>query len=251
MKPILCLDFDGVCHEYTSPWEAAHIIPDPAVPGLFEFLSQALRVFEVHIFSSRSPAGIPAMKEWFARQLTLQTPLPAVDLDLLKFPVEKPPAKVTLDDRALTFTGAWPDVDYLLDFSPWNREQSTVAQAHRYEEFLAHFQDPDIIAGYLGQAIQAVEENGIEPPFSTKIAMDMLNACFNAGLVAPSTTEHQETIRMAVDASARDMLLKRIEKVRKLDKASPCECHKKTIRELKAQLRRLDAMEQERARGQA
>lgn len=32
--PILCLDFDGVCHSYTSGWKGAAVIPDPAVPGL-------------------------------------------------------------------------------------------------------------------------------------------------------------------------------------------------------------------------
>ena len=28
-KPILCLDFDGVVHSYTSGWKGADVIPDP------------------------------------------------------------------------------------------------------------------------------------------------------------------------------------------------------------------------------
>jgi hypothetical protein len=28
---------------------------------------------------------------------------------------------VSLDDRAITFTGEWPDVDFLRKFKPWNR----------------------------------------------------------------------------------------------------------------------------------
>jgi hypothetical protein len=32
-KPILCLDFDGVLHSYTSGWKGAAVIPDPPVPG--------------------------------------------------------------------------------------------------------------------------------------------------------------------------------------------------------------------------
>lgn len=69
-KPILCLDFDGVCHSYTSGWKGAAVIPDDAVPGLFEFLEQAAPIFDIQVFSSRSnqAGGIDAMKEWFIVQ---------------------------------------------------------------------------------------------------------------------------------------------------------------------------------------
>lgn len=32
-KPILCLDFDGVIHSYSSGWKGADVIPDPPVAG--------------------------------------------------------------------------------------------------------------------------------------------------------------------------------------------------------------------------
>ena len=75
-KPILCLDFDGVCHMYTSPWTQPWEIADGPVPGLFPFLEEAMAHFQIAIFSSRSmyANGREAMQEWFdkhARELTL------------------------------------------------------------------------------------------------------------------------------------------------------------------------------------
>ena len=62
-KPILCLDFDGVIHSYTSRWQGAGVIPDPPVDGAIAFMLGALDRFDVVIFSSRSnqPGGLSAM----------------------------------------------------------------------------------------------------------------------------------------------------------------------------------------------
>lgn len=115
-KPILCLDFDGVLHSYTSGWKGADVIPDPPVPGAIEFMGAALHHFDVVIFSSRShqPGGIEAMKNW----LHLHA---GAHLDAVRFVTEKPAARVSLDDRALTFTGIWPSMNQLLAFKPWNK----------------------------------------------------------------------------------------------------------------------------------
>ena len=53
-SPILCLDFDGVLHSYTSGWKGARVIPDPPVEGAIDFLSRALDDFRVAVYSSRS-----------------------------------------------------------------------------------------------------------------------------------------------------------------------------------------------------
>jgi len=152
MKPILCLDFDGVLHSYTSGWKGAAVIPDPPVPGSLEFIVKALDTYEVAIFSSRSHqwGGKRAMKRWLIKHLVAAdtgdyatTPawwrnqicksafadpwndevLWAAKLvvDEIKWPWFKPPAKVTLDDRALTFTGTWPAIETLDAFKPWNK----------------------------------------------------------------------------------------------------------------------------------
>jgi hypothetical protein len=118
-KPILCLDFDGVCHSYVSGWKGAAVIPDPPVMGMWEFLAAALHEFEVDIFSSRSNqvGGILAMKDWFEQHCPEWAKW---TLKELKFPTEKPPALVGIDDRVLTFTGTWPNIDALRNFEPWN-----------------------------------------------------------------------------------------------------------------------------------
>lgn len=129
-KLILCLDFDGVCHLYLSKWVDAVTIPDPPVPGLWEFLYQAQEKFRVVIYSSRSktPEGIEAMKAWFKRHFDRQkipnasSPIFPVDLDAIEYASEKPPAFLTLDDRGLCFTGVWPKVDELVAFKPWNKK---------------------------------------------------------------------------------------------------------------------------------
>jgi len=132
-KPILCLDFDGVCNSYTSGWKGADIIPDPPVPGLFEFLEEANEVFDVVIFSSRSnqPSGLDAMRKWFDKYWTeyLFKKRPELrekyseffDCSLIRFVTEKPPAFLTIDDRAITFTGEWPAIETLKNFKPWNK----------------------------------------------------------------------------------------------------------------------------------
>ncbi len=152
MKPILCLDFDGVIHSYTSRWQGASVIPDPPVPGALEFIVKALETYEVAIFSSRSHqwGGKRAMKSWLIKHLVAAdtgayetTPkwwrdriaqsafadpwsdevLWAAKLvvDDISWPWFKPPAKVTIDDRALTFTGTWPSIETLDAFKPWNK----------------------------------------------------------------------------------------------------------------------------------
>lgn len=129
-KPILCLDFDGVLHSYLSGWKGADFIPDPPTPGAIAFLYEAIFAFDVQIFSSRShqPGGIDAMMDWIAKceadywHSNPDLPRPRTSLLLnITFPLEKPAAFLTIDDRALTFTGTWPSIESLQAFKPWNK----------------------------------------------------------------------------------------------------------------------------------
>jgi hypothetical protein len=101
------------------------MIGDPPVPGAMRFLSDARKRFEVHILSSRThqEGGLDAMKEYI--KFCLNEELPGWEaeevFDALRWPTEKPPALVTIDDRAVCFTGTFPDLDELAAFKPWNR----------------------------------------------------------------------------------------------------------------------------------
>lgn len=124
-KPILCLDFDGVIHSYSSGWKGADVIPDPPVEGAIAFMLGALNHFKVVIFSSRSHqrGGTAAMQRRLrehAGAAWYESPA-GPGLEDVQFAAEKPAAMITLDDRALTFDGTWPDLDDLKNFQPWNK----------------------------------------------------------------------------------------------------------------------------------
>lgn len=125
-KPILCLDFDGVIHSYSSGWKGADVIPDPPVVGALPFIAAAMDHFTVAIYSSRSnqPGGLDAMIQYITKWSTDPVYGMPAGFDRwseIQWPREKPAAFVTLDDRAITFTGTWPDIKSLRDFKPWNK----------------------------------------------------------------------------------------------------------------------------------
>lgn len=151
-KPILVLDFDGVIHSYTSGWKGATVIHDPPVPGALEFVVKALNHFTVAVLSSRSHqwGGRRAMKQWLLGHLlatagsdfgdtprwwqdriartVFSDPWPdevrwAAECVIkeIRWPLFKPAAMVTIDDRAMTFTGQWPALEAVAGFKPWNK----------------------------------------------------------------------------------------------------------------------------------
>lgn len=116
-KKTICIDFDGVLHSYTSPWKGAEVIPDPPVPGAFEFIQQCIDAgFAVAVFSTRNfqEDGRRAMKEWFKLH-------GFSDVLRLGFPLEKPMAILYIDDRAFQFRGIWPTLEYIQNFKTWNK----------------------------------------------------------------------------------------------------------------------------------
>lgn len=127
MKPILCLDFDGVLHSYQSGWKGADVIPDDPVPGAMRFIWEATDHFRVAIYSSRSGqrGGKRAMKKWLTNHFRAAWASDRTTADdklaEIEWPSEKPSAFVTIDDRAITFDGVFPSVENLKQFKPWNK----------------------------------------------------------------------------------------------------------------------------------
>jgi len=133
-RQMIGLDFDGVLHSYGSGWLGADRIPDPPVAGAVEFLLSRRQEFALVIHSSRcgQPGGMAAIRDWLVLwgvppDLVLlvhdHRELEAVVWDGGPIVVSavKPPAHLSLDDRAVTFRGTFPTAGELRDFRPWHK----------------------------------------------------------------------------------------------------------------------------------
>lgn len=140
-KPILSMDFDGVIHSYTSGWTSADHVADSPVPGAIDFLRRASEHFTVAVYSSRShqSGGLNAMQQWLAEHMhnvkNYPESKPGEMIDVTWFSkiiwaTSKPSAMISIDDRAITFTGAWPDMRDLIDFRPWNKPATDGTPRH-------------------------------------------------------------------------------------------------------------------------
>lgn len=215
-KPILCLDFDGVIHSYTSGWQGADVISDPPVEGALEFIVKALERFEVHILSSRSayPHGRKAMQQYLIRHLSeavreeevawwakakellphtylTSSIAPAIVLDLIRWPTEKPPAFLTIDDRVIQFNGRWPSLDEIAAFKPWNK-RPPLGGSHLMVDRVS---ENPAFTRWSFEAQSDITMDGKPVPLMTELlyrvcdgsqekfdaAVDMLKAAFEAG----------------------------------------------------------------------
>lgn len=128
---IICIDFDGVIHSYERGWQGGEIY-GTFVPGFVDWAERAARIFELVVYSSRSkePAGIAAMQAWFTAQAAKAFRFEEDArhfVGLFTFAHEKPPAFITIDDRAIRFEGDWDAAELnpesLADFKPWNAKK--------------------------------------------------------------------------------------------------------------------------------
>lgn len=113
-KKILVFDFDGVIHSYTSDWNGVSNIPDLPVPGIKELIDKLKEDFYIYITSSRcsDEEGIIAIEKYLFENNIFYNRIQGL----------KPPAYLTIDDRALTFKGDCQDIlEQIKSFKPWNK----------------------------------------------------------------------------------------------------------------------------------
>lgn len=168
-KPIICIDFDGVIHSYSSGWKGAGVIPDPPVPGAVDALLRYLDAgYDVAIFSARSKSilGRWAMQAWLRKEIRelweITQYAPARSPSLVececwsdatgierrfKWPWFKPSAVITIDDRALTFNGDWTDSAYspagIKAFKPWNKRPRRATFFEKFADARPSIQSED------------------------------------------------------------------------------------------------------------
>lgn len=112
----VCVDFDGVLHSYVTPWQAAHICPDPPVEGAIEWLNEIIEEFDVVVHTTRGdqPGGNAAVNIWL-KEHGYRGPY-------LKVTSQKVPALVYIDDRGWRFDGTnFPTADEIHRARPWNK----------------------------------------------------------------------------------------------------------------------------------
>lgn len=159
MAKIICIDFDGVLHSYTSGWKGETEIPDPPVPGAIEWLKTLCEDpdFEPMIYSSRSryAGAIEAIQAWL---VSYGFPQELLDNAQPIFPTQKPAAFLTLDDRAMRFTGAFPSLEEMRTFKPWNKGGETAVAGAVATLTSALKDDPDFYHSYQSNIAMAVSD---------------------------------------------------------------------------------------------
>jgi hypothetical protein len=125
-RKVICFDFDGVLHSYTSGWLGPDVVADGPVPGAMQALMMYWKAgFKIVVFSSRSNGfgGIAAMRSairgWAIDAFdTGEAEELLGDID---YPTIKPPAWLAIDDRTFTFRGEFPTVAFIEAFKAWNK----------------------------------------------------------------------------------------------------------------------------------
>lgn len=121
-KLTICVDFDGVLHNYTSYNEGR--LNDP-VPGA----AAALRILKRmgHTIIIHTTRGEDEISSWLSKNGFVYDHFNRNPEDTeLPYPTGnpgKPRADVYIDDRGMTFNGIWDGnfINQIVSFRPWNK----------------------------------------------------------------------------------------------------------------------------------
>lgn len=117
-KYSICVDFDGVLHQYVSPWTGRHEVRDPPIPGAIPWLEEMTEKFKVYIWSTRcnSTDGIMAIDMWLRANGLSEA---AADRLVYWQGVGKPTALIYIDDRGFRFDGIYPSANEIHMMFPY------------------------------------------------------------------------------------------------------------------------------------
>ena len=113
-KPVICIDFDGVIHKDTLPYDEDNQILDEPVPGALEAIRKLQERYTIVILSARARFHEPrkAMYDWL--RIHGFGPITVTN--------RKPKALIYLDDRGIRFDGDWPAaLEAIKAFKPWHK----------------------------------------------------------------------------------------------------------------------------------
>jgi hypothetical protein len=132
MKPVICLDFDGVINSYESgygPHYKPTLIPDGPTEGAKEAIAKLRKRFRVIVHSSRCvyPEAREAIRLW----------LDEYGIIVDGIAENKPPAMIYLDDRGVQFKGDWGQaLKDIANFQHWFMDDAewTCIDSRYFEE---------------------------------------------------------------------------------------------------------------------
>lgn len=113
-RKTVIFDFDGVIHSYESGWKGASVIADAPVLGIKEEIKRIREKYKVVVVSTRcyQEGGIEAIKSWLNHHNIIVDDVTS----------EKPPAILTVDDRAICFDGTYVGLlEKIEAFKPWTK----------------------------------------------------------------------------------------------------------------------------------
>lgn len=112
VRPIIGVDFDGVCNSYKSGFTREDDLPDPPVDGAPEKMNEYAEHFSPHIFSARAinERAVKAIQKYL-KKWGFPPHMPVSN--------RKPHGKIYIDDRGFQFNGVFPSIEYIRTFQPW------------------------------------------------------------------------------------------------------------------------------------
>lgn len=123
-RKTICVDFDGVIHDYMEGWKDGSIYGQ-VMPGAIAALQELQKDYEIVIYTTRAsarifngvpePSQLPELTNWLREH--------GVPYDSIFTGEGKPVAVAYIDDRAVRFNGDWSETLEILKTGqsvPWN-----------------------------------------------------------------------------------------------------------------------------------